>query len=365
MTDGEFVSAVTALDERVAELDGGGFRLTPAELHARLGEELGVEVWVKDETGNVTGTHKGRHLMGLALHLAVEGVPLSRRLAISSCGNAALAAAALARAAGRPLEVFVPLWASPSVLNALEALEAEVVVCPRTPGQEGDPCHAGFREALGSGAWPFCAVGVENILTIDGGRTLAFELLESLRSADCELDAVFVQVGGGALASSVAQGFVEAAAAGVIGQPPKLFAVQTQGCAPLSRAWELFERAVNADGLDAAVRRAARAPDAFMRPWVFEDDAPASAASGILDDVTYDWLPLAWTMSTFGGEPVVVREETVLEANALARRLTGVLVDATGSAGLAGLLAARRCGLLRAGAKVAVLFTGADRSAFP
>ena len=250
VTDGEFVSEVTALDGRVAELDGRGFRLTPAVLHAQLGEELDVEVWVKDETCNVTGTHKGRHLMGLALHLAVEGVPLSRRLAISSCGNAALAAAVLARAAGRPLEVFVPVWASPSVLDALEALEAEVVVCPRAQGQEGDPCHASFREALSSGAWPFCAVAAENILTIDGGRTLALELLETLRSADCDLDAVFVQVGGGALASSVAQGFVEAAAAGIIGRPPKLFAVQTQGCAPLSRAWELFERAVNADGMD-------------------------------------------------------------------------------------------------------------------
>ena len=118
-------------------------------------------------------------------------------------------------------------------------------------------------------------------------------------------------------------------------------------------------------GWTTAVRRAVRASADFMRPWVFDDNTPASAASGILDDVTYDWLPLAWAMNTFGGEPVVVREETVLEANALARRLTGVQVDATGSAGLAGLMTALRCGLLRAGSKVAVLFTGADRTASP
>ncbi len=35
------------------------------------------------------------------------------RLAIASCGNAALAAATLARAAAWPIEVFVPDWADP------------------------------------------------------------------------------------------------------------------------------------------------------------------------------------------------------------------------------------------------------------
>ena len=43
-------------------------------------------------------------------------------------------------------------------------------------------------------------------------------------------------------------------------------------------------------------------------------------------------------MLASGGIPVVVDEQTLAEANALARGTTGIAVDATGSAGLAGLL---------------------------
>ena len=69
-------------------------------------------MWVKDETGNVAGSHKARHLFGILLELRVaealgHGDPASP-LAIASCGNAAYAAAVVARAAGRELRVFVP-----------------------------------------------------------------------------------------------------------------------------------------------------------------------------------------------------------------------------------------------------------------
>ena len=37
-------------------------------LALRLGAEPGA-VWVKDETGNVGGSHKARHLVGILLHL--------------------------------------------------------------------------------------------------------------------------------------------------------------------------------------------------------------------------------------------------------------------------------------------------------
>ena len=58
-------------------------------------------VWVKDETGNVSGSHKARHLMGIMLWIHVverlgataPSAAAGPRLAIASCGNAALAAA--------------------------------------------------------------------------------------------------------------------------------------------------------------------------------------------------------------------------------------------------------------------------------
>ncbi|HEX7677863.1 MAG TPA: pyridoxal-phosphate dependent enzyme, partial [Thermoanaerobaculia bacterium] len=132
MSDGEFVDLVRALDAHA-----GGFVVTPFEQRNGF--------WVKDETGNVAGSHKSRHLMGLMLWLLVaERIDPSlahARLAIASCGNAAIAAATIAHAAKRELDVYVPDDASPSVIARLETLGANVTRCMREPGVAGDPAY--------------------------------------------------------------------------------------------------------------------------------------------------------------------------------------------------------------------------------
>ena len=62
-----------------------------------------------------------------------------------------------------------------------------------------------------------------------------------------------------------------------------------------------------------------------------------------------------------GGRPVVVSELALADANALAVETTGIAVDATGSAGLAGLSKLRGEGVIPLDARVAVVFTGVSR----
>jgi threonine synthase len=104
---------------------------------------------------------------------------------------------------------------------------------------------------------------------------------------------------------------------------------------------------------DAAARRSA-----FMWPW---EDEPKSVASGILDDETYDWRAVVEGMLMTGGQPLVVSEDLLLEANSLAVAKTGIRVDPTGSSGLAGLLALRRSSVIGDHDRAAVLFTGIQR----
>jgi threonine synthase len=59
---------------------------------------------------------------------------------------------------------------------------------------------------------------------------------------------------------------------------------------------------------------------------------------------------------------LVVDEHTLIEANQLGRRVTGIEVDPTGTAGLAGLLSLARSGSVTSRADVVVIFTGADRA---
>jgi threonine synthase len=367
MTDAEHVDLVERLDEDVANVDGGGFRTTPFRPSEELSKHLGCEVWLKDETGNVSGSHKARHLMGLMVHLQVaERIGLAPAggpdLAIASCGNAALAAAVVARAARRTLRVFVPTWADPTVLGRLEALGAEIVVCPRRKGIPGDPTYQALRGAVAEGAVPFTCQGSDNGLAIEGGETLGYEMVSELARTGGGLDRLFVQVGGGALASSCIRAFEDAALLEVPVSLPTIHAVQTSGAHPLERAYTLVRERMGAELTPAAAVQAlayARTHRSeFMWPW---EQEPKSIAHGILDDETYDWAAVVAGMLATDGSPVLVSEQTLIEANDLAREATGIDVDHTGSAGLAGLADLASRGEIGREERVAVLFTGVRR----
>jgi threonine dehydratase len=342
---------VRELDAAVARVAGTGFVVTPFARSARLSDELGFDrdggVWVKDETANVAGSHKARHLFTILLHLRAAELlgeapwrSTAERppLAIASCGNAAIAAATLAAAAAWPIHVFVPEWADEVVVTMLDELGASITRCARRAADPpGDPTVLRFREAVDAGAVPFSVQGPENSLCLDGGRTIGWEMNEVLGHA---LDRVLVQVGGGAFVTCVGAAF---AAAGV---HPAIHAVQTEGCAPLARAW------TSAAGDPSPSARWST----HMTPWA----DPRSVADGILDDETYDWLGAFDAMRSGGGGPVVVPEALVLEANDLARA-AGFDASHTGSAGLAGLLALR--GEVDATERVAVVMSGVRRLA--
>ena len=362
LSDLDFQAIVRRLDREIAAVDGHGFGVTPFARASELSDALGFSsaggVWVKDETGNVSGSHKARHLFGVLLHLEVAEraglVDSDARpdLAIASCGNAALAAAVVAAAGARTLQVFVPTDADPVVLTRLEELGAVVTVCRRA-GLPGDPAYHALVRALADGALPFTCQGNLNGLAIEGGETLAWEIA----SSGVAIDRLVVQVGGGALASACIQALTEARQLGAIDRIPRVDTVQTEGAWPLKRAFEAVEAR---GGSDRALRYAATHRSQFMWPW---EQAPSSIAHGILDDETYDWLAVVEGMLATGGRPAIASEDLLARANALAQLTTGIDVDPTGSAGLAGLLALRQAGEVSDDERVAVLFTGAVRTA--
>jgi threonine synthase len=281
-------------------------------------------------------------------------------LAIASCGNAALAAAVVARAGGWKLTVFVPPEADTRIVRELGDLGAKVVTCRREPGIPGDPTYLRLRQEVDGGALPFTTQGSENGLAIEGGLTLGYELVTDL--AGESLDHLIVQVGGGALASSTVQALREAADLGAIARLPRIHTVQTTGAHPLERAYHRVRALLPDEPAPDAIREtmaeAARHRSAFMQPWAQE---PASVATGILDDETYDWRAVVEGMLATGGRPLVVSEDSLTRAHRLAVARTGIPVDPTGSSGLAGLLEMRRAGQIGDHDRVAVLFTGLQK----
>ena len=443
ITEAELIEAIEAVDEAVAGVEGRGFEVTPfasqPELARAVGLDPSVELWVKDETDNVSGTHKARHLFAVALAHRLAGAtpeashhpgdsrgPGALRdsddsrgseapYAIASCGNAALAAAVLARAVGRALDVYVPVWANQAVVDRITELGGQVVRCPRADGVLGDPAHHAMQAAVAAGAVPFSCQGTDTPTTIDGARTLAYEMVDALvadasdpgpaadaaddRLGSVRLDRVFVQVGGGALATALVTGL---AAAEDLDRLPVIHAVQPVGNHPLVRAWDRVAAEITGQPLPADNRARAAAgagmgplgdevvravtarlaadPPRYMTPWETE---PVSYATGILDDVAYDWTAVVEAMLRSGGHPVVADEDDLRRAHRLARLHTGINVCPTGAAGLGGLLALLAAGsgtqagasdpdadgsggpAVRPGERVAVLFTGCLRPSDP
>jgi len=349
MSDSEFVQQTNDLAARLAAVDETKLSVTPL----RYSEELST--YIKNETVNVSGSHKARHLIGTALHLqiveALGRAPIDTPLAIASCGNAALAAAVVAKAAGRFLRVFIPPSAPPAVVARLDALGAERIVCERREDDlPGDPCYLRFSEAVAAGALPFSCQGGDNALALVGGHTLGWEVIEQTSAAPAS--DVFVQVGGGALASSILQAFLMAKDAGVIKTLPTFHAVQTKNAHPLVRAWKKLQE--TGSSLDSA--RSHRSQ--FMWPWESE---PTSVAGGILDDETYDWLSIVTGLVASHGDAIAVSEDRLRQAQHIAQGKTGIAVDATGTSGFAGLLQVRASQKISKETRPLVLFTGAIR----
>jgi threonine synthase len=367
---------------------------------------------LKNETGNVAGSHKARHLMGNIIYLEVlqqAGIIKEKpELAIYSCGNAAMGASAIAKAAEYKLKVFIPEGVDAKVIEFLNNYEAQIITCPRIKGETGDPCYNKFKDALDQGAVPFSCSGPDNWSNIEGGQTLCQELLLQLKATKKKIDSIVIQVGGGALASSAVKTLEEFYENKVIYEIPKIYTVQTEGGFPLVRSYYLLlkeiaknnalkcslefsksncansadnenskivsyidefkneiEKIVNfvlenysSESIQSIIKNASLNKDLYMWSWETE---PHSIAHGILDDITYDWFKIINGMLKSGGIPVVVSENELKFANKFGRELSDINVDHTGTSGFTGLLKLIENGWITEKNTPAVFFTGVVR----
>jgi len=402
----DYAGICSKIQHNLLSFDSPGFQITPLREAEKLSKELslpdGSRLLIKDETSNVGGSHKARFLMGTLIYLEVlrsTGQLERPDLAIYSCGNAALGASYVARAGGYNLDVFVPPALDPLVQRDLEGNHARVHFCERREGEVGDPCYLRYQESLRGGCIPFSCSGPDNWSNIEGGQTLFLELVFQLLKQELELDSIFIQCGGGALGSAGIQTFQELYHAGTLSRIPKIYTVQTEGAFPLVRAYLMLLKQLGKEApmpcsipdpgqlgyfgkiltylrnrtheykalaewvrakysSKSIAKLLAESKDSLMWTW---EDSPKSSAHGILDDYTYDWMKLVEGMIQSGGYPIVVSEEELERANGMAGKYTGISVDHTGTAGLAGLLSFLKIDEFQEHEKIGLLFTGVKR----
>ncbi|NJE42620.1 pyridoxal-phosphate dependent enzyme [Thermococcus sp. GR6] len=201
----------------IVSLHEGG---TPL-LRAKLGEELGLNVFIKDETRNPTGSFRDR-LITVAVSY---GLPHAENgFVVASNGNAAASLAAYAARAGKEAYTVVPKLIEKCKLTQIVAFGAKII-------RYGESVDEGisYAEGLAEGKGLYNITPESNLIGLEGQKTVAFELWEELNPTH-----VIVPTGSGSNLYSIYKGFRELLEIGSIEEMPKLIAVQTERCSPIA-----------------------------------------------------------------------------------------------------------------------------------
>jgi threonine synthase len=179
-------------------LGEGSTPLIPAQ---RLSERLGVEVWLKCEGANPTGSFKDRG-MAVAVAKALEaGV---RGVVCASTGNTAASAAAYAARAGLEAVVVHPAGGvSGAKLAQVRAAGARLL---EVEGPFGVAFEMALEVAEREG---YAHVNSTNPDRLEGQKTAALEVVEQL---DGPPDLLALPYGGGGNTAAYYKGFVQAGA---------------------------------------------------------------------------------------------------------------------------------------------------------
>jgi threonine synthase len=171
---------------------------TPLVHAPRLSERTGLDVWLKCEGLNPTGSFKDRG-MAVAVAKAVEAGATG--IVCASTGNTAASAAAYAARAGIEAVVVHPAGAvADAKLAQARAVGARIVA---VAGSFGDALDEAIRLAEEHG---YSFVNSLNPYRREGQKTAAFEIVEQLGRVP---DALALPYGGGGNVRAYAQGFDE------------------------------------------------------------------------------------------------------------------------------------------------------------
>jgi threonine synthase len=317
-------------DERNVVSLGEG--LTPlVQVRRQAAERLGFgggDVHLKDEGQNPTASFKARGL-SVAVSRALELG--ARAIALPSAGNAGGAAAAYAAAAG--LECHVVMPRDVPELNRVEAgvYGAEVTLV------DGLISDAGrlVREQAPVHGW-FDVSTLREPYRQEGKKTMGIELAEQGGwGDDCLPDVIVYPTGGGTGIVGMRKAFDELGALGWIGaRRPRMVVVQSEGCAPIVRAFERGER--------------------FAKPWA---NAQTIAAGLRVPAAIGDYLILDAVRES-GGTAVAVSEQAIVEAQLEMGRLVGVYAAPEAAATWAATRELRQRGFLDGTERVVLFCTG-------
>jgi threonine synthase len=305
-----------------------GEGMTPLLPCPRLGEVFGLpRLFIKDESQLPTGTFKSRGMttaVSMAKHLGLK------RLAIPTAGNAGGALAAYGARAG--MEVFVFMPQDTPVINQLEAHLAGAKVF-LVNGLITD-CGRLVREGTEVMGW-FDMSTLKEPYRLEGKKTMGLEVAEQTNYVLPNV--ILYPTGGGTGLIGMWKAFLELQELGWLCSNwlPRLVSCQSDGCAPIVRAFEKGER--------------------FAEPFA----NARTIASGLRVPAAVGDFMMLDAIRASGGCAVAGREETITHWMREACRLEGVSMCPESAVCLDCLERLVKAGRVRPDEDVVVFNTGA------
>ncbi len=304
-----------------------GEGMTPLLRAPSVERALGLgTVWIKDEGQNPCGSFKARGLSA-AVTRAVGGGAMA--FTIPTAGNAGVALAAYGKRARIPVRVFAPQDTPPTILAQIRAFRADLDLLE---GHIGDCGKAARAFAQEHGAMDVSTL--REPYRIEGKKTLGIELAEQLdwTVPDC----IIYPTGGGTGLIGMWKAFHELSSAGWIPEKlPRMFSVQSTGCAPVVRAFETGATATE--------------------PW----PEPRTVASGLQVPAPLGGKLMLRAMRESGGAAVAVTDEQLTEGQQDLAVNEGIDACPEGGATLAALRRLSQNGTIGPDESVVMFNTGA------
>jgi threonine synthase len=282
-------------------------------------------VYIKDEGLNPTGSFKARGLSAAVTMAKAYGL---KKLAIPSAGNAASALAAYASAAGLEAHIFMPK--DVPLANRVEC-ESYGACVTLVDGLISD-CARMVGERKEKEGW-FDVSTLKEPFRVEGKKTMGYEVAEQLTWRVPR--GIIYPTGGGVGLIGMWKAFDEMEKLGWIGhERPRMVAVQSSGCAPISKAWD--EGKPSAD---------------------FWPDA-ATLAAGLRVPRAYGDYLILDILKRSGGIALAVTDEEIMDALRHWARVEGVFAAPEGAAALAAYRKLRARGFFGADDTVVLFNTG-------
>ncbi len=319
-----YFEVMPVIDEANVVTLGEGY--TPIFKTERLGKELQCSsLFIKDEGINPTASFKARGL-GAAVSKAKElGV---KKLTMPSAGNAAGAMTSYAAKAGIDAYVYMPH-------DAPEANQIEV----NMTGGNLNLIDGLINDAGRISGEKADELGLFDVSTLkepyraEGKKTMGYEIAEQMNWS--LPDVILYPTGGGTGIVGMWKAFSEMEAMGWLGKArPKMFAIQSEGCAPIVKAFR--------DGSE------------FAELW---PDASTLAAGIRVPVAIGDYLILQALRESGGGVETVSDDEILVNMKRVGA-LEGMFVCPEGAALVAALEKLLAAGTIDPQEKILLLNTG-------